>query len=237
MSTQVLAVVQCADVGTHEAGTKAGGAYAVFQGDEFEQADPKPAADAMLSQVQYLDGKDQEGRDDEESGQHDDDADLQMGSEETRSSIKEAEMTSDDEALDYASQGSELSALLEEELQQVECEVLSVPDQGWMEVTDNILEEDGDVSMDTSPDQVENEKVQCGEDPTGDEVKSGADFLQQIDKDYLCSPRLVVRGVYSGEVLTLIVRRNTEGTYVALYREVSVAMLKSGVTEEITFKI
>ena len=124
-------------------------------------------------------------------------------------------MTSDEEALDYGSQGSELSALLDEELQQLESKVLSVPEQGWMEVDDNMLEDDGDISMNTSADQVEeNDKVQYTEDPAVDEVKSGADFLQQIDKDYLCSPRQVVRGVYSGEVLKLIVRRKLEGTHV-----------------------
>ena len=38
--------------------------------------------------------------------------------------------------------------------------------------------------------------------------------LQQIDRDYICSPRLIVRGVYVGEVLKLVVKRKTEGTYV-----------------------
>ena len=134
-------------------------------------------------------------------------------SEETSSDM---ETSGDEEALDYGSQGSELSALLEEELQQVESEALSVPDQGWTEVVDNMLEEGGDVSMSTSADQVEVQdgaKVRCNDD-AADEVKSGAKFLQQIDKDYLCSPRLVVRGEYSGEVLKLVVKRKTQGTYV-----------------------
>ena len=48
----------------------------------------------------------------------------------------------------------------------------------------------------------------------GEEADSGARFLQQIDRDYICSPRLIVRGVYVGEVLKLVVRRKTEGTYV-----------------------
>ena len=128
-------------------------------------------------------------------------------------SSSDAETSGDDETLDYGSQGSELNDLLDQELHQLESEVLSVHGQGWMDVVDNILEDGGDVSMNTSTDQVEeNEKVQCG--PADDEVKSGAKFLQQIDKDYLCSPRLVVRGVYTGEVLQLIVKRKTEGTYV-----------------------
>ena len=132
------------------------------------------------------------------------------------SSISNMEISSDEEALDYGIQGSELNALLEEELHQVETEVLSVPDQGWMEVVDNILKEGGDIGMNKSADQVQvqdDDKVHCSED-AADEVKSGAKFLQQIDKDYLCSPRLVVRGVFSGEVLQLVVKRKTEGTYV-----------------------
>ena len=48
----------------------------------------------------------------------------------------------------------------------------------------------------------------------GEEADSGARFLQQIDRDYICSPRLIVRGVYVGEVLKLVVKRKTEGTYV-----------------------
>ena len=47
-----------------------------------------------------------------------------------------------------------------------------------------------------------------------EEANSGATFLQQLDRDYLCSPRMIVRGVYVGDVLKLIVKRKTEGTYV-----------------------
>ena len=42
----------------------------------------------------------------------------------------------------------------------------------------------------------------------------GAGFLKKLDQDYLCSPRKIVRGVYSGEVLQLTMRRKLEGTYV-----------------------
>ena len=67
----------------------------------------------------------------------------------------------------------------------------------------NVLVESGDrVEKD---DQVDKE---------GEEANSGATFLQQLDRDYICSPRLIVRGVYSGEVLKLVVKRKTEGTYV-----------------------
>ena len=51
-------------------------------------------------------------------------------------------------------------------------------------------------------------------DEEDEEANSGAKFLEQLDRDYLCSPRMVVRGVYVGEVLKLIVKRKTEGTYV-----------------------
>ena len=42
----------------------------------------------------------------------------------------------------------------------------------------------------------------------------GAEFLKNLDQDYLCSPRKIVRGVYSGEVLQLIMKRKLEGTLV-----------------------
>ena len=48
----------------------------------------------------------------------------------------------------------------------------------------------------------------------GEEANSGATFLQQLDRDFICSPRMIVRGVYTGEVLKLVVKRKTEGTYV-----------------------
>ena len=67
---------------------------------------------------------------------------------ETSSSGSDMEMSGDDEeALVYGSQGSELSALLDKELQQVEGEVLSVPDQGCIEVVDNILLGEGNPTI------------------------------------------------------------------------------------------
>ena len=54
-------------------------------------------------------------------------------------------------------------------------------------------------------DQVEDE---------GEEANSGASFLQQLDRDFICSPRMIVRGVYTGAVLQLVVKRKPEGTYV-----------------------
>ena len=56
------------------------------------------------------------------------------------------------------------------------------------------------------------------DDITSDEehvhTHCGAKFLTKLDQDYLCSPRKIVRGVYSGEVLQLIMKRKLEGTYV-----------------------
>ena len=56
------------------------------------------------------------------------------------------------------------------------------------------------------------------DDNTSDEeniqFNCGAEFLKSLDQDYLCSPRKIVRGVYSGEVLQLIMKRKLEGTFV-----------------------
>ena len=45
-------------------------------------------------------------------------------------------------------------------------------------------------------------------------VKSGQPFLKNIDKHFMSSPRMVVRGRYCGQDMELIVRRRPEGTYV-----------------------
>ena len=52
-------------------------------------------------------------------------------------------------------------------------------------------------------------------DDIGGDVKSGEECLRVIDKNFISSPRMVVRGRYRGEGLELIVRRKTEGTYVS----------------------
>ena len=46
------------------------------------------------------------------------------------------------------------------------------------------------------------------------EDNMGDEFLKKLDRDYMTSPRLTVRGVYKGDVLKLTVRRKTEGTFV-----------------------
>ena len=62
------------------------------------------------------------------------------------------------------------------------------------------------------------EEVQGGEESEGEEVSPGMHFLRELDRDYMCSSRLVVRGEYEGsvnsKVYRLVVRRRTEGTYV-----------------------
>ena len=73
-----------------------------------------------------------------------------------------------------------------------------------------------------SPFSEDDEDDQAGEDNqydnTSDEenvhLKCGAEFLKKLDRDYLCSPRLIVRGVYKGDVLQLIIKRKTEGRFV-----------------------
>ena len=195
------------------------------------------------------------GGNEETSGGHNVEMkDKEKSLESSNSSTSDIEESSGEDSLDYGSQGSELSALLDEELHQVEGEVLSMPDEGWMEVDDEIL--GGVVSMmDTSADQAEeNEKAQCGiqndeveenvkveaiikkrpaktvimmmelmnvklheqgeDEGDEDELCDGAKFLQFLDRDFYCSPRLIVRGIYVGEVLKLEVRRKTEGNLV-----------------------
>ena len=164
---------------------------------------------------------------------------LKGGGKDGSSSDEEASMgrggfqTDDDEqGLRYGSDGSDLSDLLDEELNRVQDGNVEL-----MELSDN-YEEGGNISMDTSAPRIvsmeqseemvqsilENiladaqvgggDQVDDQVDDKGEEANSGAKFLQQLDRDYLCSPRMVVRGVYVGEVLKLIVRRKTEGTYV-----------------------
>ena len=143
---------------------------------------------------------------------------------------------SDDEreGLDYGGDGSDLSEMLDEELRRVqsddieEMELSHMQEEGGgislntsaacivsmeqskvvvQSILDNIL---ADVHVDGGDLVERNDQV----DEEGEEVNSGARFLQQLDRDYLCSPRMVVRGEYVGEVLKLIVRRKPEGTYV-----------------------
>ena len=128
----------------------------------------------------------------------------------------------DDEELNYGSAGPDLSDLLEEErrravLDDIEEKELPLPCQTPMDVSDEVdfvceertmeVDDCEGKDLDDVPDDDEaNEEWKA--------VKSGAWFLSKIDKDYLCSPRLVVRGQYSSEVLKIIVKRRTEGNLV-----------------------
>ena len=104
--------------------------------------------------------------------------------------------------MEYGSEGSELSHLLDEELNRVKQEGgkdleemdISLPSDGWHEVMDEVVEEDDE----------DNE----------DEICDGFRFLKQLDPDFICSPRMIVRGIYTGEVLKLVVKRKTEGNLV-----------------------
>ena len=71
---------------------------------------------------------------------------------------------------------------------------ISLSSDGWHEVMDEVVEEDDE----------DNE----------DEICDGFRFLKQLDPDFICSPRMIVRGIYTGEVLKLVVKRKTEGNLV-----------------------
>ena len=46
-------------------------------------------------------------------------------------------------------------------------------------------------------------------------VENGSGLLCKINRDFLASPRMLVRGVYKGEILQLTVQRRTEGKLVS----------------------
>lgn len=106
----------------------------------------------------------------------------------------------EDDFLDYGSEGTDLDEMLNDELNQIE-------------VDENEKEDE----MEEFKEQDEpTEGVHC--DAESAEEKSGFKFLEELDKDFVCSPRLIVRGEYEGKVngttFKLIVRGRTEGTYV-----------------------
>merc|ERR1712004_893336 len=51
------------------------------------------------------------------------------------------------------------------------------------------------------------------EDDNSDD-RLGEKFLLELDPDFMCSTRLVMRGVYKSEVLKLVVKRRLEGNLV-----------------------
>ena len=111
-------------------------------------------------------------------------------------------------ALDYGSEGTDLDEMLDGELNR---DVSYEPDE-----TSSM--EQGEVAE--SRDETEqSEEVQSGAESEGEEeMSAGMHYLREIDRDYMCSSRLVVRGEYegsvNGKVYRLVVRRRTEGTYV-----------------------
>ena len=48
-----------------------------------------------------------------------------------------------------------------------------------------------------------------------DFVENGGNLLKTINRDFLASPRMLVRGIYKGEILRLTVQRRTEGRLVS----------------------
>ena len=150
---------------------------------------------------------------------------------EETSSSEEASSTGihseDSQALmEYGSEDSQLSQLLDEELNRVKKEGgkdlekmdISLPSGSWNDMMDNDLEEETDLGMnvelDGDGDGECNINVEKDDEDDEDEICDGFQFLQHLDPDFICSPRMIVRGVYTGEVLKLEVKRKTEGNLV-----------------------
>ena len=141
-----------------------------------------------------------------------------------------SQIDDDEPGLQYGSDESDLSDLLDEELSRVQSANFE-----QMEFSDN-PDEGGDMSLNTSAASIVSMEqaeeavhgivetilavvVEGGDqvnqvDEEGEEINSAAKFLHQLDRDYLCSTRMLVRGEYVGDVLKLVVKRKTEGTYV-----------------------
>ena len=70
------------------------------------------------------------------------------------------------------------------------------------------------VELDGDGDGECNKNVSEQEGDEEEEYCDGYNFLQKIDPDFACSPRMIARGVFTGEVLKLEVKRRTEGNLV-----------------------
>ena len=70
------------------------------------------------------------------------------------------------------------------------------------------------VELDGDGDGECNQNVSEEEGDAEEEYCDGYNFLQKIDPDFACSPRMIARGVFKGEVLKLEVKRRTEGNLV-----------------------
>ena len=126
----------------------------------------------------------------------------------------------DDDEPDLQYDESDLSDLLDEELSRVQSGNVE-----QMEFSDN-PDEGGDMSLNTSAASIVSMEqaeeavhgivetilavvVEGGDqvnqvDEEGEEINSAAKFLHQLDRDYLCSTRMLVRGEYVGDVLKLV---------------------------------
>ena len=114
----------------------------------------------------------------------------------------------DELVLDYGSEGNDLDEMLDVELSQAEqngADETNAPEQ---------------VEMTESRDQVVCiEEVELGDESEGEEeVSAGMKFLRELDRHFMCSSRMIVRGEYegivNGKMYKLFVRRKTEGTFV-----------------------
>ena len=154
------------------------------------------------------------------------------------SSEEEVPQISKDSPLHYGDDEMELSFSLDQELERTEgggtlLRASSTSSLSEAEGEENYLEgnlnssillsEKFEISInsqcDNCPDEEDEEDAQrfvedLNEEEREIEDSMGDKFLQKLDRDYLASPRLVVRGVYKGDVLKVTVRRKTEGTYV-----------------------
>ena len=168
------------------------------------------------------------------SGDHNNGEDCVGGAAEDTSSSDKASSTeihSEDgqDFMEYGSEGSELSHLLDEELNRVKQEGgkdleemdISLPSADcWHEVMDEVVEEETDLGMNVELDGDGDVHGECNinvaedDEDNEDEICDGFRFLQQLDPDFICSPRIILRGIYEGEVLKLVVKRKTEGNLV-----------------------
>ena len=114
----------------------------------------------------------------------------------------------DEPVLNYGSEGCDLDEMLDADLNQAE--------QNDADET-NLLEQ---VEMTEFRDRVEcSEEVELGDESEGEEeVSAGMKFLRELDRHFMCSSRMIVRGEYegivNGKMYKLFVRRRTEGTFV-----------------------
>ena len=107
--------------------------------------------------------------------------------------------------LEYGEGDGDLSGALDEELTRSEV----IDQENYVEVVrSNDFEE---------PMQVDDYEEPCGDNYIEEEQQSassddsycnmGRGLLEKLDRDFLCSPRQIVRGVYRNEVLKLVVKR------------------------------